>query len=73
MVLNLAFSIVLGILWLKAVGPCIDWSNGAVAFQHSGRWISLPLKLSETLPASHKPHLLTVESAAQFAKNTHHT
>ena len=30
--LNLAFSMVLGMPWLNAVGPQIDWSNGAVAF-----------------------------------------
>ena len=28
MVLNLAFSMVLGMLCLKAVGPCIGYSNG---------------------------------------------
>ena len=31
-VLNLAFSMVLGIPWLKAVGPQIEQSTGAVAF-----------------------------------------
>ena len=53
---------------LKALGPCIDWSNGAVAFLHSSCWISLLSQLSDTLPASHEPYLFTVESAAQFSK-----
>ena len=66
--LNLAFSMVLGMPWLKAVGPRIDWSNGAVVFQHSSYWISLPSQLSDTLPASHELYLITVESAAQFSK-----
>ena len=30
--LNLAFKMVLGMPWLKALGPHIDWSNDAVAF-----------------------------------------
>ena len=28
----------------------------------------MPSQLSDTLPASHKPHLFTVELAAQFTK-----
>ena len=28
----------------------------------------MPSQPSDTLPASHEPHLFTVESAAQFAK-----
>ena len=31
-VLNLAFSMVFSMLWLKTVRPLIDWYNGAVAF-----------------------------------------
>ena len=67
MALNLAFSMVLGMLWLKTVGPRIDWSNGTIVYQCSGCWISLPSQLSNTLPASHEPCLFTIESAAQFA------
>ena len=66
--LNLAFSMVLGMPWLKALGPHIEWSNGAIAFLHSGHWISLPSQLSDTLFSSYDLHLFTVESAAQFAK-----
>ena len=32
MVLNLAFSMVLGMPWSKAVGPRMEWSTGAVGF-----------------------------------------
>ena len=66
--LKLAFSMVLGMLWLKTVGPRTDWSNGAIVYKHSGNWISLPSQLSDTLPITHDPRLLTVESATQFAK-----
>ena len=31
-VLNLAFSIVLGMLWFNTVGLHIDWSNGTVVY-----------------------------------------
>ena len=53
--LNLVFSMVLDMPWLKAVGLPIDWSNGAVAFKCSDHWISLPLQLSDILPTSHEP------------------
>ena len=66
--LNLAFSMVLGMPWLKTVGPRIGWPNGTVVYQCSGCWILLPSQLSDTLPASYEPHLFTVVSAAQFAK-----
>ena len=66
--LNLAFSMVLKMLCLKAVGPRIEWPTGAVAFQHNGHWVSLPSQLSDILLASHEPHLFTIESATQFAK-----
>ena len=66
--LNLAFNMVLGMPWLNAVGPCIYWSNDTVAFQCSDHWISLLSQLRDTIPASHEPHLFTVEYTAQFAK-----
>ena len=66
--LNLAFSMVLGMPWLKAIGPQIEWSTGTVAFQHNSHWVSLPSQLSDILLASHELHLFTVKSAAQFAK-----
>ena len=62
--LNLAFSIVLGMPWLKAVGPQIEWPTGAIVFYHNSCWVSLPSQLSDILPASHKLHLFTVEFAA---------
>ena len=65
---TIAFNMVLGMPWLKAVWPCIDWWNSTVAFQRSGLWISLPSQLSDTIPASHEPPFFTVEFAAQFTK-----
>ena len=67
-VFNLAFTMVFGMLRLKAVELCIDQSNDAVVFQHSSCWILLPSQLSDTLLANFKPRLFTIESAAQFAK-----
>ena len=66
--LNLVYSMVLGIQWLKAVEPHIDWSSCAVAFLHSGCWTSLQSQLSDTLPASNELYLLTIKSAAQLAR-----
>ena len=66
--LNLAFSMVLKMLCLKAVGSQTEWPTGAVAFQHNGHWVSLPSQLSDILLAGHKPRLFTIESAARFAK-----
>ena len=67
--LNLAFSMVLGMLWLKTVGPYIDWSNGAALHSNAmvtGYHCHHNLVIFYLLVMSHI--CFTVESASQFAK-----
>lgn len=40
--LDLTFDLVLGLPWLAAVNPRLDWKERTLAVQVKGRWVKLP-------------------------------
>ena len=48
-VLDLAFDVLFGLLWLVAANPQLDWAWRTLSVKHNCRWISPPTVASEKI------------------------